>query len=154
MKESKECKESKERIHLKGKRRKKGSKNKLQAKLSSYWTKNFLPFAKVPHFSFIDKKKGSNFIKLHPELMKIKSKVGITMEDYKKMYEVEDLKEVWEKFFSSQALYRELMISRTGAEYRLVYVRFLQKFEEAFRTGAFIGISRKIEEAPSKYELP
>jgi len=38
---------------LRGQRRKKGFRNKLQESDEGYWTKNLLPFAKNPHFDII-----------------------------------------------------------------------------------------------------
>jgi hypothetical protein len=66
------------------------------------------------------------------------------MEDYEKLYSIAGLENAWIDFFSRKILYRELMISRTEPHYKLIYVRFLHKFEDAFRMRKFIGISRKI----------
>lgn len=106
-------KDSKERIHLKGKRRKKGSKNRLQSKCPGYWTKNFLPFAKNPHFTFIDSRKGKRFLNQYPQLVQIRKKTGMKMDDFTKLYRIAELREDWETFFKSGRIYRELMISRT-----------------------------------------
>ncbi len=151
---SKERKATKDLKHLKGKRRRKGERNKLQQAVDGYWTKNLLPFAKKHHFDHIEKYKGGNFLKLYPELQAIKNKHGITMEDYELLYNIQELEEVWKVFFSSKYLYRELMMSRTEDRYKVIYVGFLNKFEDAFRKRKFEGISRIIfenQETPSKH---
>lgn len=128
--------------HVKGKRRPKGEKNSYQAKVNGYWTKNILPFAKKPHFDFIEASFGSSYVDNNEEIKDIKNKKGMTMNDFVTLYSRPELEAIWEDFFISRTLYRELMISRTEYEYRLVYVQFLNCFENAFRTKKFEGISR------------
>jgi hypothetical protein len=43
------------RSHLARKRRRKGEKTPLQKSFNGYWTKNFLPISKNPHFNWIVK---------------------------------------------------------------------------------------------------
>ncbi len=93
-------------MHLTGKRRRKGTKNKYQERVNGYWTKNFLPFAKKSHLDFIEYSLGLDIFQNNPALLRIKNKVGITLHDYRHLYNQPELQQVWRRFFACKILYR------------------------------------------------
>lgn len=109
-------------------RLKKGERSRLQEDFSGYWTKNFLPVGKNPHFNFLAKVMGMEYIKNDPVLFAIRKKTGITMDDYIFLYKIEELKEVWKRFFAQRVLYRELMISRAEGKSKEAFVKLLYRF--------------------------
>jgi hypothetical protein len=61
------------RPHVNNKRKKKEEKSALQLACErGYWTKNFLPLGKNPHFKFIVKKMGVGFIMTNRIVREIK----------------------------------------------------------------------------------
>jgi hypothetical protein len=84
------------RPHTSQKRKRSEEKTALQkACENGYWTKNFLPLGKNPHFKFIVKKMGVGFIMTNRIVREIKEKSGITMEDYLILYKIEELRDIW-----------------------------------------------------------
>lgn len=55
---------------------------------------------------------GSEYFKSNLDIQAIRSKVGITLEDYLELYARPELNEVWDEFFEKKLLYREVMLSR------------------------------------------
>lgn len=106
-----------------------------------YWTKNFLPLGKNPHFKFIIKKMGVGFIMTNRIVREIKEKSGITMEDYLILYQMEELREIWPEFFRKRILYRELMLTRAEKISKMIFEKFLFRYQEAFETGVFDHIA-------------
>lgn len=129
------------REHLKLKRNR-GPKNLLQLKVKGYWTKNFLQFGKKAHFLYL-KNKTLPISKQDDEVLSsIKKKSGISMEQYETMYKMKGLQDIWSEFFETKYLYRSLMVSRVGKDYRLVFVKFIDVYEKSFRNKKFQAINR------------
>lgn len=60
---------------------------------------------------------------------------------------------MWKEFFRNNVLYRELMLSRTKPEYRVIYIQFLPSLEEAFNTKKFVRINKAVpRDSSSKNE--
>jgi hypothetical protein len=108
---------------------------------NGYYTKNFLPIAKNAHIMWIEKQMGVTFFLHNEELQAIREKNGIVLDDYIFMYSLAELKPVWNLFFAKKVLYRDVMTSRALAKNRLIFIRFIHRFEEAFKTGVFDHIA-------------
>lgn len=117
------------KVYLYRERQRRGEKSKLQLKIKGYWTNNFLPNSKNPHFDYLEKVKGLQYIQNNPRLVEIRKKNGITLGDYLYLYSIGELREVWKKFFNQKVLYRDLMISRADSTSKLIYVKLLKRFE-------------------------
>jgi hypothetical protein len=71
----------------------------------------------------------------------MREKNGMSMEDYEMIYKMYDLKGIWPEFFKNKVLYRETMLSRALSKSKMVFTKFLHRFEEAFTTGSFNHIA-------------
>ena len=65
----------------------------------------------------------------------------MTMDDYMLLYKDKALKGIWPEFFTKGVLYREIMQSRALAKSKIVFIKFLFRYEQAFTTGKFTRIA-------------
>ena len=70
----------------------------------------------------------------------MKNKTGMNLKDYEVLYGMKELKAIWEEFFRTKVLFRELMASRAVEETKKVSLRTLFVFEKAFKDGHFSKI--------------
>jgi hypothetical protein len=84
---------------------------------------------------------GKDYITGNKRIREINAKTGITLDDYEFLYKIPELKEIWSKFFQKQILFRALMLSRANRKNRLIFMKFLHRFEEGFKDEVFDHIA-------------
>ena len=95
---------------------------------------------KKAHFDFLGAHLGKTFT--HARFVqKIRSKKGISMKQYQRIYTCKDFTEALEEFFESRQLEKHIHVSKMSEGQKQVALQKIQVFENAFRTGVFNKIN-------------
>lgn len=63
------------------------------------------------------------------------------MKDYENLYSIAEFRPIFGQFFAEKQLYRDLMVSRSSREAKIIHLRKLYVFEEAYQTMSFTRIN-------------
>lgn len=66
---------------------------------------------------------------------------GMSMGDYLIIYQMKGVREIWKEFFQRRVIYRELMLTRTEKITKIIFEKFLKRYQEAYELGKFDHIA-------------